>query len=231
MSREITSNALRLPDGPRQLLAAAYPVLSRYLGDRYITLGGGSALAARWKHRHSTDVDLFFQDPVRHRRIYRSPDRFRKAVESIDGFRAFRFAIDGGEISFKDRSGSVSWIHSIAVTAIPVSSQVAEGTTIPLETSAEILAKKLHYRLVAAHQHLPRDIYDLAWAARFAPESCAEAIATLNSDARNSLRFSLGLLPKDWMARQLRWPLIVPADKRLPSDAVAIVLDALGRHI
>ena len=174
---------------------------------------------------------FFFQDPVWHRRIYRSPDRFRKAVESIDGFRAFRFAIDGGEISFKDRSGSVSWIHSIAVTAIPVSSQVAEGTTISLETSAEILAKKLHYRLVAAHQHLPRDIYDLAWAARFDPESCAEAIATLNSDARNSLRFSLGLLPKDWMARQLRWPLIVPADKRLCSDAVAIVLDALGRHV
>lgn len=224
------SEAVKLPEGPRQLLAAAYPVLSRFLGDRNITLGGGSALAARWKHRHSTDVDLFFKDPAHHGRIYRGRARFQRAVQSIDGFGAFRCAIDGGEICFKDRSGSVSWIHSIAVTAKPVSGKVAMGTSISLEASAEILANKLHYRLVSAQQHLPRDIYDLAWAAKFDPESCREAISTLSSEARNSLLFSLQLLPKDWMAQQLRWPLIAPADRHLPSNAVTVLLDALGRR-
>ena len=171
MKHELSSGALKLPDGRRQMLAAAYPVLSRFPGDRNITLGGGSALAARWNHRHSADIDLFLQDPVHHRRNYQSRDRFRRAFESIDSFRACRCAVDGGEISFKDQSASESRIHSIAVTTMPVSSQVAMGTAICLETSAEILAKKLHKRLIAAHRHLPRDIHDLAWAAKLDPGS------------------------------------------------------------
>ena len=46
------------------VLEAIRKPLGYHVGcEHYIRLGGGTALAARWRHRHSTDVDLFV-DPA-----------------------------------------------------------------------------------------------------------------------------------------------------------------------
>ena len=217
-----------LPDGPVKLLDAAYPVLSASLKDSNVVLGGGTALEARWKHRGSTDVDLFIQNESDHNVIYTNREEFRSAAKGIPGYQAATIGVDGGELEFIDRVGSVSWIRRSAITATPVSNQFAIGTGIFLETSAEILAKTLHYRILGAHQHMPRDIYDLAWAAGFDPESCSEALDTLDVEENNSLRFSLGLLPEDWMPRPTRWPLLKPADSEIANDAVAILRGVLA---
>ena len=55
---------LDLPAGPAELLEAVRKPLGHHLGGEHrMRLGGGTALAARWRHRHSTDVDLFV-DPA-----------------------------------------------------------------------------------------------------------------------------------------------------------------------
>ena len=49
-----------LPTGPAELFAAVRGTIGDHLGgERHMLLGGGTALAMRWAHRHSTDVDLF----------------------------------------------------------------------------------------------------------------------------------------------------------------------------
>jgi hypothetical protein len=50
-----------------------------------------------------------------------------------------------------------------AVTDVPTTRQTIEGEVVDLETVAEIIAKKIHYRGAAIK---PRDIFDIAAAAR-----------------------------------------------------------------
>ena len=59
---------LDLPRGPRELFHAVHKPLARaFGGEDNIRFGGGTALAARWAHRHSVDVDLFVErEPYRH---------------------------------------------------------------------------------------------------------------------------------------------------------------------
>lgn len=75
-----------------------------------------------------------------------------------------------------------------------------------------------------------RDMYDLAWAARFDPESCAEAFDTSDVEENNSLRFSLSLLPEDWMTRPTRWPLLDPVNTEIANSAVKIVRGVLANR-
>ncbi len=55
----MTQNNHPLPEGPNAVLALAAPILTRHLGEGAFALGGGTALACVWQHRHSTDVNLF----------------------------------------------------------------------------------------------------------------------------------------------------------------------------
>ena len=67
-------------------LRLAVETLDTCIGRETYQMGGGSVLAARWHHRHSTDIDLFF-DEVRH------PDM---PLEPI--FQAFQALEEQGEI-------------------------------------------------------------------------------------------------------------------------------------
>ena len=65
-----------LPTGPAELFEAVRRPLARaFGGEDNIRFGGGTALAARWAHRHSTDMDLFVDsDRSRHCSRYRTPE-------------------------------------------------------------------------------------------------------------------------------------------------------------
>ncbi|MYC52027.1 MAG: nucleotidyl transferase AbiEii/AbiGii toxin family protein [Gammaproteobacteria bacterium] len=72
-----------LPAGPAELLETARQTIGKYLGgEHHLRLGGGTALAARWGHRHSTDVDLFV-----------TPRAFKGLFEHRDAFRRELYAM------------------------------------------------------------------------------------------------------------------------------------------
>lgn len=72
-----------LPEGPAELLETARRTIGKYLGgEHHLRLGGGTALAARWGHRHSTDVDLFV-----------TPKAFKGLFENRDAFRRELYAM------------------------------------------------------------------------------------------------------------------------------------------
>ena len=59
--REIESNApLTLPPDLHAALRTLSERLEGYISRRHVVLGGGTVLAMRYRHRISTDIDLFF---------------------------------------------------------------------------------------------------------------------------------------------------------------------------
>lgn len=72
-----------IPGNPGIVLARVAPLLSNWLGEGGCVLGGGTVLAARWRHRVSTDIDLF-TDHQRYRgAIFRRRDEAATALEQL----------------------------------------------------------------------------------------------------------------------------------------------------
>ena len=71
-----------LPEGPAEILEAVRRPLGRILGgEQNMNLGGGTALSARWRHRSSTDVDLFVDD-ADFKPLFAQRERFRIDLEN-----------------------------------------------------------------------------------------------------------------------------------------------------
>ena len=220
---------LRLPEGPAELLEAVREPLSEHLGgEHHIRLGGGTALAARWAHRHSTDVDLFV-DPEPYTHLYRNVHQFSADVEWHTGAVEYlgvghRYTI----IALTD--GEITVLATLSLTDQPVSGDIVRGTRVALESNAEILAKKLTHRLADYHIFVPRDLYDIAVARHLDPKALDTALATIPTPALEDVRSELGLLPPAW-ADGHRQPLLQPAHVQDAADSVTIVQRVIGRHL
>lgn len=221
---------LDLPTGPAELLEAVRVPLGHHLGgERELHLGGGTALAARWQHRHSTDVDLFvgasaFRVFREHEQQVRADLRSRSAgVQGFTvGFGHARIILAGG--------GEVSVSTSPPITPLPLSGDTVRGTDVPLETTAEILAKKLNYRMIRNGEIVPRDLYDIATAQRNAPAELEFALSTLRERHLRDISAELRHFGHQWMGQHPP-PLISPASRHDAENAVRLVRDVIRRHI
>ena len=125
------------------------------------SLGGGTALMLRFHHRASEDIDIFVTDPQM--LGYLSP-RLNPVAESLTP----DYAEGPGFVKLYFPEGQVVFIVSGHLTASPITREIVLGREIPLETPAEIVAKKLWYR---AADFTARDIFDLAFVARREPRA------------------------------------------------------------
>ena len=217
-----------LPGGPRELFEATLPTLARYLGEDNIRLGGGTALAMRWHHRHSTDVDLFV-DPAVYAPLYRAPDDFLEQIE-CGPLEVDLLGVYPSWCQLRFVEGEVSMMTHPSLTHDPRSADTVRGTRVALETSAEILAKKLGPRMIGSEVYVPRDVYDLACARTYDPEALHTAFRSIHPNYRRDIRDKLNLLPARWMEnhpKQVRSP-ARPEDMPL---AVAIVRRLLRKSL
>ena len=125
------------------------------------TFGGGTALMLRYRHRNSQDIDLFLLDPQWLPIL--SPER-NERIESLvmdyeEGPTWLKLVLPLGEIDFIVAPALTS--RSFELTAI-------HNQCVAVETPAEIIAKKLHYRGAALRS---RDLVDLAVVADRDPTS------------------------------------------------------------
>ena len=221
---------LDLPTGPAELLEAVRKPLGHHLGGEHkMRLGGGTALAARWRHRHSTDVDLFV-DAADYEGLFKSEQRFRTDLE-LHARSARNIVIEPGfaRIVLTD-GGEISVSTSPSLTAHPVSGDTVRGNGVPLETTAEILAKKLRYRMIQNAQIVPRDLYDIAFARWNDPTALQAALSTLKEEHLHDIDAELGYLAPGWMKRHHQ-PLIGPISRPDAESAVGFVRGVLQEHI
>lgn len=186
-----------LPPGPRELFAATYPALAKFFGPRNLQLGGGTALVMRWRHRHSIDVDLFVA-PAVYEPVYRRPDSLLQELEKVS-LGIEELGVWPSWSRFRFDEGGVSVMGRPFLTPEPRSHDTVRGTEVVLETTAEILAKKLGPRMIGSEVYVPRDVYDLACARVFEPEALRTALTWIHPNYRRDVREKLRLLPTGWM--------------------------------
>ena len=154
------------------------------------SFGGGTVLMRRHHHRFSKDIDIFVPDPQY--LGYVSPKLNDKAESLTSNYveehSSLKLLFDEGEIDF---------IASGALTRNPTVVEELFGRDVNVETSAEIIAKKVWHR---GKQFKARDMFDLALVGEKEPDAINE-IRQVMQDRKDVV-----------LAR------IVEADKQLRSD-------------
>ena len=129
------------------------------------SFGGGTVLMLRIGHRQSRDIDLFIPDPQM--LGYLSP-RLSEVAEAI----TTDYEENAEFIKLYLPHGEIDVVVGEALTAAPFDLVSHGGRDIRVETSAEILAKKLWHR---GDRGAARDLFDLCAVAQHEPEAIAQA--------------------------------------------------------
>ena len=220
---------LDLPRGPRELFHAVHEPLARaFGGSEHVRFGGGTALAARWAHRHSVDVDLFVEpEPYRHFH-WHTGGRFTLELTAEQSVNRLAIGRDEAHISFHGRSGHVSISPVRGLPDDPRSSDTPRGTSLPFETTAEILGKKLLYRMSRAKEVISQDLYDLAFARNRDPRSLRTALAAVRHD---ELREIIVAFDDHTASGRGLAPLVDPSDPDLEKNAFGIVRQLIREEL
>ncbi len=135
-----------LPDQQAALLRHALQCLDGIVGPDDCALGGGTALAARWHHRLSVDIDLFTSSAT-YQRIKPALDLRAENWKTDAAFADVRihptvvhcYLSDGLEFSI---AGSDD------VTLRPLSHEREAVTGVRLQSTAEIIVRKIRARMI-----------------------------------------------------------------------------------
>ena len=125
------------------------------------SFGGGTVLMRRYRHRFSKDIDIFVPDPQY--LGYLSP-RLNDEIGEL----APRFIEQSEFVKFYFPEGEIDFIASVPLTRSPVLMETVLGRKVRVQTSVEIIARKLQFRGV---NFTARDIFDFAMVAEREPEA------------------------------------------------------------
>lgn len=125
------------------------------------TFGGGTVLMLRLGHRQSKDIDLFVPDPQY--LGYLSP-RLSDVAEEI----TTDYEENAEFIKLFLPAGEIDIVVGTALTPHPFDVMEHAGRNIRVETSAEIIAKKMWHR---GHHAKARDLFDLCAVADAEPQA------------------------------------------------------------
>ena len=154
-------------------------------------LGGGSILAAQWRHRSSFDVDLQIDPDVELHRLERPEFQwFREEIEKLGGSPQHRTRANLYSIRFGAPPGEREiqiWGHEPDI-ACGQRGVLVEGRIETVLSNAQILRGKLQ----RAEHKLARDVYDVNKAATRDPKSLEIAVNVIAPERLDAIAL-------DWM--------------------------------
>ena len=176
------------------LFREAMEVLGAFVREKDVRLAGGTALAARWNHRHSTDIDLVCdREAFPQNRIQEIRDHLRamrRRGQEITGIAARH-----GFVGWKTPHGPVSFVPSRLENFPRLADDIrVDGTNVRLASVEAILYGKLSGRLVGRGRAATRDGYDLAAALLIEPDKARWLLDRYDRDGtiRQAVRRSSG---------------------------------------
>ena len=125
------------------------------------TFGGGTVLMLRYRHRFSKDIDIFIPSPQYLN--YLSP-HLNEIAEEMTG----DYTLQAEYLKLQFPEGEIDFVVSEPLTQDPVIAEIVLGRKVMVETSVEIVAKKVWHR---GDRFRARDIFDLALVAEKEPEA------------------------------------------------------------
>jgi hypothetical protein len=131
------------------------------IGGASWTLGGGTVLMLRYDHRASKDIDIFVPDPQY--LGYVTP-RLSPVAESISS----NYEESAEAVKIICAQGEIDIVVATPLTKPSLEVCTFQGRAINVETTAEILAKKMWHR---GNMATARDLFDLCAIADLEPEA------------------------------------------------------------
>jgi Nucleotidyl transferase AbiEii toxin, Type IV TA system len=139
------------------------------VSDPFWTFGGGTVLMLRYQHRRSKDIDIFVPDPQYLGFV--SP-RLSAVAESISA----DYVEGPGYVKLVRPEGEIDFVASPNLTASPFETWKLQGRLVRMESSVEIIAKKLWHR---GDKVNARDLFDLSLVIEREPEALTGAAEVL----------------------------------------------------
>ena len=222
--------SLTLPQPAADLWAAARDVLHRiephspYEAAIPPHLGGGTILAARWRHRASTDVDVIF--PRRGSLTDLLQDDAKNIVDRLGG--KPRRLLGQRHVTVLFPSGSID------LTAIDPRPDIGHRETLVDGRSELVLnnTQILRGKLERTQAMIARDVFDIAAAAREDPSALAAALNMLPGERIAAIGWSWHEGRDDIRAAYVEDErLWVSAPHRIePDELVGRAVDAIENH-
>lgn len=205
----------------RSLLPEALRIIDSLQGNGYgaldFRLGGGTVLMFRFDHRVSKDIDVFIHDAQA--LAYLSPRLNDAAGEGL--------------LDYQEQANAIKFLLPLGDIDIILAGSVTQGQPtetldfmdrrIPLDTTAEILAKKLLFR---AESFKTRDVFDMAVALALDRPAAIEAIQAA-AGARPALLRRLDALSAVPPAVLTRGLLVTEAGRPHVEGMVATLIQAV----
>ena len=175
------------------------------IAEEHLSFGGGTVLAARWKHRESYDVDLFCQPDVFARLDPEARQRIEARIRQIPGSEK--------DATWCEDLGVYTEIDGIEATMLPRPgvmperrSTVLEGTGVTLQATEEILYAKIVNRMYEGGEIALRDAYDIACAHLEDRKALERAVRHIDEEIVNDVIATVSNLPQGW-TREMQQPL------------------------
>ncbi len=140
------------------------------------SFGGGTVLMRRHRHRISKDVDIFVPDPQW--LGYLTPRLNSKAELLVPDY-----VEQAGFLKLYFPEGEIDFVVSSPLTPDPTTTEIVFDREVEVETSAEIIAKKVWHR---GAEFTGRDLFDFALVAGKEPDVLAK-IAHILEERRDAL--------------------------------------------
>lgn len=184
---------------PGIVLTRLAPVLSAWFGPDGFVLGGGTVLATRWQHRVSTDIDLFtdherYQQTILNRRDEVAATLSDLVAEAGEG----AVEVERGWLRVLFPEGPAALMTIPRPTIRDAYVEHTQGTNVPTESTAEILARKVQSRILDLGVFTDRDLYDLLVAQQRDPEALRRVLASITAGERTAIADELRGLPYNW---------------------------------
>ncbi len=179
------------------------------------SFGGGTVLMRRHQHRFSKDIDIFILDPQF--LGFLSP-RLSAKAESMTS----NYVEQTGFLKLYFPEGEIDFVASGPLTANATATEKLFDRQIQVETSTEIVAKKVWHR---GAEFTARDIFDLAMVLEKEPQAL-EAIKPILRDKRDVILDRIKT--QDAMLRETFAALEILEYRRNYDECVALTRKALG---
>ena len=178
------------------------------------SFGGGTVLMRRYRHRYSKDIDIFVPDP---QYLGHLSPRPHDAIEEL----APRYIEQAGFVKLYFPEGEIDFIASAPLTNPPALVESVLGREVRVQTSAEIIARKVYFR---GAEFTARDIFDFALVIEREPDALPR-IEHLLRERRDAILSRIA--SSDAILRKTFAQLEVLEFKRSYRECIAIVKKAL----
>lgn len=135
------------------------------------SFGGGTVLMRRHRHRFSKDIDIFISDP---QFLGCLTPRLNPRAEALTA----HYLEQGGFLKLYFPEGEIDFVASAPLTQAPYQRELIFGRPVNVETSTEIVAKKVWHR---GGDFTARDLFDLALVLEKEPEALREIAPVLRA--------------------------------------------------